>query len=270
MPWSVSGGLAMFGRDGMVCRINQRWHTSGDGYDRMTILVGSGRGGDRRGHAEPAGEAQRRSRLRCGAGLGDVFTGFAGDGDVRVVILTGAGGHFSAGADISEFPAMRSDPEGRARLQPAGHAATLAIRDLPQPTIAAVHGYVRGRRLRAGAGVRPARGRCDDADGHPGRAAVHRLRLAGYQLLLRAVGLAGAKLVLYSGRYLPAARLPGDGPDRRRASEQGALPGAHALARELLTRAPLSQRGSKVVLEATGRGEVSRAPPRSPRHRSGR
>ena len=39
-------------------------------------------------------------------------------------------------------------------------------------------------------------------------------------------------------------------------SEQGALAGAHALAQELCTRAPLSQRGAKVVLEALDRGEV--------------
>jgi enoyl-CoA hydratase/carnithine racemase len=39
-------------------------------------------------------------------------------------------------------------------------------------------------------------------------------------------------------------------------AEQGALAGAHALAQEFSTRAPLSQRGAKVVLEALDRGEV--------------
>jgi len=37
-------------------------------------------------------------------------------------------------------------------------------------------------------------------------------------------------------------------------SADGALPGAKALAAELATRAPLSQRGAKVVLEALAHG----------------
>jgi enoyl-CoA hydratase/carnithine racemase len=74
-------------------------------------------------------------------------------------------------------------------------------------------------------------------------------------LLLRAVGLANAKLVLYSGRYFPLV-------DCRAmklidvVAEQGALAGAHLLAQELCTRAPLSQRGAKIVLEALDRGET--------------
>ena len=75
-------------------------------------------------------------------GLGDVFTGFADNGDVRVVILTGAEGHFCAGADISEFAKMRNPtPRRQSVYNEAGHRATLAIIDLPQPTIAAAQGY---------------------------------------------------------------------------------------------------------------------------------
>ena len=39
-------------------------------------------------------------------------------------------------------------------------------------------------------------------------------------------------------------------------SEHDALAGAQELAKELATRAPLSQRGAKLVLEALARGEV--------------
>jgi enoyl-CoA hydratase/carnithine racemase len=74
-------------------------------------------------------------------------------------------------------------------------------------------------------------------------------------LLLRAVGLANAKLVLYSGRYFPQADCRSMGLIDV-VSEHGALPGAHALAQEFCTRAPLSQRGAKVVLEALERGEL--------------
>jgi enoyl-CoA hydratase/carnithine racemase len=69
--------------------------------------------------------------------------------------------------------------------------------------------------------------------------------------------LANAKLVLYSGRYFPLNDCRTMGLVDV-VSEQGALPGAQKLAQELCTRAPLSQRGAKVVLEALERGNVDK------------
>jgi enoyl-CoA hydratase/carnithine racemase len=187
-------------------------------------------------------------------GLGEIYRDFARRSDVRVVILTGAGGHFCGGADISEFSKVRNSVEDARAYGEAGRSATQAIIDLPQPTIAAVHGYGVG----GGCGLALA---CDlrvgDATTQMGIPAARLSIVYGIldsSLLLRAVGLANAKLVLYSGRYFPV--------DDCRAmglidivSQQDALTGAHALAEELGTRAPLSQRGAKVVLEALARGE---------------
>jgi len=77
-------------------------------------------------------------------------------------------------------------------------------------------------------------------------------------LLLRAVGLANAKLVLYSGRYFPLADCRAMGLINQ-VSETDALSGAHTLAAELSKRAPLSQRGAQVVLEALSRGEADKS-----------
>jgi enoyl-CoA hydratase/carnithine racemase len=74
-------------------------------------------------------------------GLGEIYRSFARRGDVRVVILTGAGGHFCGGADISEFAKVRDSVADAGRYGEAVRAAVQAIIDLPQPTIAAVHGY---------------------------------------------------------------------------------------------------------------------------------
>jgi enoyl-CoA hydratase/carnithine racemase len=188
--------------------------------------------------------------------LGELFTGFREQADVRVVILTGASGHFSAGADISEFPTLRSSTEGSKAYGEAGRIATLAIRDLPQPVIAAAHGYCIG----GGCGLALA---CDmrvgDATTQMGIPAAKRgivYSVLDTENLTRAVGLSRAKLVLYSGRAFPMADCRAMGL-LDEVSEAGALAGARALARELAERAPLSQRGAKLTLGAVARGEVA-------------
>jgi enoyl-CoA hydratase/carnithine racemase len=187
--------------------------------------------------------------------LGEVYAGLAGRSDVRVVILTGAGAHFSAGADISEFPEMRRDSAASAEYSRAGHAATLAIRDLPQPTIAAVHGYGVG----GGCGVALA---CDmrvgDATTQMGIPAAKRgivYSVLDTENLIRTVGLPNAKLVLYTGRVFPSPACRAMGLITEEA-DAGALAGARTLAREMAERAPLSQRGAKITLEAIARGET--------------
>src|SRR5215467_10363892 len=187
--------------------------------------------------------------LKMWHGLGEIYRDFARRSDVRVVILTGAGGHFCGGADISEFSKVRSSVEDARAYGEAGHAATQAIIDLPQPTIAAVHGYGVG----GGCGLALA---CDlrvgDATTQMGIPAARLSIVYGIldsRLLLRAVGLANAKLVLYTGRYFAVSDCRVMGLIDV-VADQGALAGARALAQELTSRAPLSQRGAKVVLEA--------------------
>ncbi|HJU25765.1 MAG TPA: enoyl-CoA hydratase-related protein [Rhodanobacteraceae bacterium] len=188
-------------------------------------------------------------------GLGEIFRDLARRAEVRAVILTGAGGHFCGGADISEFAKVRSNVEDAHAYGEAGREATQAILDLPQPTIAAVHGYGVG----GGCGLALA---CDlrvgDATTQMGIPASRLSIVYGVldtSLLLRAVGLAKAKLVLYSGRYFPVGECHAMGLIDVIA-DAGALAGAHALTEELAQRAPLSQRGAKMVLEALARGEV--------------
>ncbi len=186
-------------------------------------------------------------------GLGDIYTALGKRTDVRAVILTGTGGNFCAGADISEFAKVRNTEAAAKVYNEAGEFATHAIINLPQPTIAAVHGYGVG----GGCGLALA---CDlrigDATTQMGIPAA-RLSIVystlDCDLLLRAVGLANAKLVLYSGRYFKLAECQAMGLVDI-VSADGALVGAQALAVELATRAPLSQRGAKVVLEALAHG----------------
>ncbi|MGH3244488.1 MAG: enoyl-CoA hydratase/isomerase family protein, partial [Spirillospora sp.] len=68
--------------------------------------------------------------------LPGVLDGLAADPGVRVVVLTGAGGNFCAGADIAELGDIHRDDDS--------HLATIAERALaafPKPVLAAIEGY---------------------------------------------------------------------------------------------------------------------------------
>lgn len=60
--------------------------------------------------------------------------------EVRVVVVSGAGRTFSAGADLSTWERLLADDGAARRAADAGHRAASAIESLPQVTIAAIHG----------------------------------------------------------------------------------------------------------------------------------
>jgi enoyl-CoA hydratase/carnithine racemase len=78
------------------------------------------------------------------AALTAAFADIAADTRIRAVVLAANGPAFSAGHDLKEFTARRSDPDGgRAytrRIMAACSAMMQAIVTLPQPVIAAVEG----------------------------------------------------------------------------------------------------------------------------------
>jgi enoyl-CoA hydratase/carnithine racemase len=70
---------------------------------------------------------------------------FAKDPQVRVLVLTGAGGKaFASGADISKFEQERASEEAIARYNAAIERGYSAIHDFPKPTIAMIRGYCIG------------------------------------------------------------------------------------------------------------------------------
>jgi len=73
------------------------------------------------------------------AALADAFRAFEADDDLRVAVLTGAAGHFSAGADLGAIASGERLPA----LEPPPADAPLGVSRmrLSKPVIAAVEGY---------------------------------------------------------------------------------------------------------------------------------
>ena len=63
--------------------------------------------------------------------------------DIRVIIFSGAGRSFCAGFDLNDFSSA-SDGESPRQAADLGRLATNALTDVPQITIAAVHGHCVG------------------------------------------------------------------------------------------------------------------------------
>jgi enoyl-CoA hydratase/carnithine racemase len=73
--------------------------------------------------------------------LPGLLGGFAADPAVRVLVLTGAGGTFCAGADIAD---LRKLSQGGQGTQSAAVEAEEALAAFPKPTVAAIRGYCVG------------------------------------------------------------------------------------------------------------------------------
>jgi methylglutaconyl-CoA hydratase len=165
------------------------------------------------------------------------------DADVRVLVLTGAGKDFCAGADLEELLAS-ADASPEANEASALRLGTLftRMREIPKPVVA----VVRGHALAGGAGLMTA---CDIVLAGVGAQVGYPEILRGFvpamvmTMLRRTVGEKAALDLVLSGRLLSAAEAHACGLVSRVVPEQ-------ELDRELeaLTRALAASPGSALAL----------------------
>jgi enoyl-CoA hydratase/carnithine racemase len=179
----------------------------------------------------------------------------AADASLRALVLTGAGRAFSAGGDLAmieargrEAQAGPGDQRAVRDAMRAFYGLFLSVRDLPCPTVAAIHGAAIG----AGLCIALA---CDARIAsreaklglnftriglHPGMGATFSLP--------RLVGPAHAAELLFSGRVLDGAEAERIGLVNRAVATEEVLPEARALAASFAQAAPLAVRGVKRAL----------------------
>ncbi len=154
---------------------------------------------------------------------------FRSDAKLRAMVLTGAGGHFCAGADLKAIDSLASRP-GADRLGPMGFTR---ITDVGKPTIAAVSGYCVAGGLELALW-------CDFriADETARFGVLNRrwgvpLVDGGTQRLPRIVGLGNALYLILTGVLIDAWRAYQMGLVQELVPAQQALPRALEVARRL-------------------------------------
>lgn len=150
-------------------------------------------------------ERHNAASLEMWVRLHELFDGFRDDPEIRVVVITGAGGKaFVAGADISKFGDERATEAGIARYNEAIGQAFTAVHDFPKPTIAMIRGYCIGGGMALAAC-------CDLRIATPGsKFAIPAAKLGlgydfeGVSRLMNVVGPSFAKEIFFTARHFDA------------------------------------------------------------------
>jgi enoyl-CoA hydratase/carnithine racemase len=193
------------------------------------------------------------------AGLPGVLAGLADDPAVRVLVVTGAGASFCAGADIADLLGGGDAVDPMADVRRDNLAAQAALRDFPAPTVAMVRGHC------IGGGVELAVA-CDlrftDPTGvfgvTPAKVGVV-YTPASTRALLDLVGPATTKYLLLSGELVDAAEALRWGLVDRVVPAEELEDEVLRLADVLASRSALSQRATKEVVAALVAGRDGEA-----------
>jgi enoyl-CoA hydratase/carnithine racemase len=197
------------------------------------------------------------------AALPGVLADLADDPTVRVLVVTGAGPSFCAGADISDLLSGADPEDPMADVRRDNLAAQAALRDFPKPTVAMIRGHC------IGGGVEIAAS-CDlrftDPTGifgvTPAKVGIV-YTPSSTRALIDLVGPAMTKYLLFSGELVDAATALRTGLVDRLVPAGDLEDEVHRFADVLASRSALSQRATKEVVAALtsgsdGEAEVAR------------
>jgi len=181
----------------------------------------------------------------------DAITRSSADPEVRVMVVTGAGKGFCSGGDVKAMNEARESGRERSlvdRIAPSRDRTLLAMRDAPQPIIAAVNGAA------AGAGMNLALA-CDmriaSSAAKFSQAFVKRglhPDWGGTYFLPRLVGMAKASELTFTGDVIDAPEALRLGLVSQVVAPEELMPSVLALARKIAAGPPVAIRLAKRAL----------------------
>jgi len=201
-------------------------------------------------------QASNAVSLAAGASIRDHLSQAEDDPAVRAIVLTGSGDKiFSAGADLKELPPTRHDPSEAEAYDNAFDATMLAVERCTKPTIARLNGQVIGGSvaLAMACDVRVA------TETTRFRIPVARLGFmytpAQTSRIVRAVGAARAKLMIFSGNPVTAEQALQWGLVQIIAPAATFDVTCDALVADIAGGAPLTHHVMKMVIDGIAVGE---------------
>jgi enoyl-CoA hydratase len=179
------------------------------------------------------------------AAIVEAFRSFQERGDVRVVILTGAGRAFCAGFDLKEMASGQSDQSALA----VGNAMQEAIEAFEGPIIGAINGHAitGGFELALACDLLVASTSAVFADTHA-RVGI----LPGWglsQRLPRRIGIVRAKEISLTGNFIDAEQANDWGLVNRVVEPDALIPTCRKLALDMLSCQPDALRGVKQLID---------------------
>jgi enoyl-CoA hydratase/carnithine racemase len=182
--------------------------------------------------------------------------------ELRVIVLRGAGGHLSAGSDISHFPEHRTGIAAADRYNAAIAAALEAVMRVRRPVVAMIAGRCVGGgcELACASDVRIAS--AEATLGVP----IARLGVSigpvEARALLNVISPGRLKELLLTGRILDAQEALQLGLVDRVVPPDELSSATWALAEEIAAGAPLAAMANKLTVDAVATGTLAAAEPR--------
>jgi enoyl-CoA hydratase len=166
--------------------------------------------------------------------------------EIRVVILTGKGKAFMAGADIKSFPELTQE-KAKARLKES-RQLYLKVEQFERPVICAINGYC------LGAGLELAM--CCDIRVASSQAQLGQPEInvgvipggGGTQRLPRLIGAGRAKELIYTGRFISAEEAARIGLVNKVVDPERLLDEAVEMATLITSKPPLAVRAAKEAI----------------------
>ncbi|HEY1689888.1 MAG TPA: enoyl-CoA hydratase-related protein [Solirubrobacteraceae bacterium] len=168
----------------------------------------------------------------------------------RCVLVTGAGGMFSAGYDIGEIPDGEFEEQAERLVAHPFTEAIDALEAFPLPTLAVLPGHTIGGGLELALACDLRVAKQGIKLGMPPAKLGLVYSHTGLRRFIDAIGVPRTRELFLLGRYIDAATALSWGLVNRVADEDELEPVGLDLAAELAGNAPLSQRGNKRVIAA--------------------
>lgn len=178
--------------------------------------------------------------------LQQVFTEISNDSDIRVVIFTGEGKAFIAGADIAEMAAM-TGVEGYEAIK-RGSKIISTIESMDKPVIAAINGFALGGgcELAMACDIRIASEKARFGQPEVGLGIIP--GFGGTQRLPKLVGKGMGKYLIMTGDHVMADEALRIGLVEKVVSPEELMPTCEAIAKKIISNAPIAIRAAKAVI----------------------